>query len=165
MLCGHCGVNNSDEYKYCIGCGQPLAEGAEAAATLQRVSFVDRVLPKRRRALAISIAVSVVLLAALILVLVQSANPVAGRWYAQDGTGLLMLENGKGMTLTATSGEEGRIHFMYAVGYRQEGYAEGQIYETTDGEGAWFYLYDGVLEFDGQYYYRQQPKQPALSGS
>ena len=106
-----------------------------------------------------SIAVSALLLAALVLVLALNANPVAGRWYAQDGTELIMLQNGKGMTVTDASGDAGRIHFMYAVGYREPGYVEGQIYEDGGGDGAWFYLYDGTLEFDGEYFYRQQREQ------
>ena len=161
MRCRNCGVNNSDEYKYCINCGQPLGAGAQAAASPIGASWTEKVLPKRRRAMAVSIAVAVVLLAVLILVLVLNANPVAGRWYAQDGTQLIMLQNGKGMTVTDASGEAGRIHFMYAVGYREPGYVEGQIYETGDADGAWFYLLDGVPEFDGEYYYRHQPAETA----
>lgn len=160
MRCQNCGVNNSNEYKYCINCGQPMEAGAPPAASAPvGIGWTEKVLPKRRRALAVSIAVSVVLLAVIILVLVLNANPVAGRWYAQDGTQLIMLQNGKGMTVTDASGEAGRIYFMYAVGYREPGYVEGQIYETGDGDSAWFYLLDGVLEFDGEYYYRQKPVQ------
>ena len=162
MRCQNCGANNSDEYKYCINCGQPLGAGAQAAASAPvGTGWTEKVLPKRRRALAVSIALAVVLLAVLILVLVLNANPVAGRWYAQDGTQLIMLQNGKGMTVTDASGGAGRIHFMYAVGYREPGYVEGQIYETGDTEGAWFNLLDGVLEFDGEYYYRNQPAETA----
>jgi hypothetical protein len=155
MRCQNCGTHNSDDNKYCINCGQPL-EGAAASAP-GGVIWTEKLLPKRRRALAVSIAVSVVLLAVLVLVLVLTASPVAGRWYAQDGTQLILLRNGKGMTVTDASGESGRIHFMYAVGYREPGYVEGQIYETRHADGAWFYLLDGVLEFDGKYYYRQKP--------
>jgi len=154
MRCQNCGADNSDGYKYCINCGQPVGAGAPPAAG---ANWTEKILPKRKRALAVSIAVSVVLLAVIILVLVLNANPVAGRWYAEDGTQLIMLQNGKGMTVTDASGEAGRIHFMYAVGYREPGYVEGQIYETADEDGAWFYLLDGALEFDGEYYSRQKP--------
>ena len=109
--------------------------------------------------IAVSIAVSVVLLALLLVVLVVNVNPVAGRWYAQSGTELIMLKNGKGMTVTDASDGAGRMYFMYAVGYRELGYVEGQIYENRSGEGTWFYLYDGTLEFDGEYFYRQKPAQ------
>ncbi len=161
MRCQNCGVNNSDDYKYCINCGYPMGAGAPPAGAVPPggAGWVQKILPKRKRALAVSIAVSIVLLVVIVLILVLNANPVAGRWYAEDGTQLIMLQNGKGMTVTETSGEAGRIHFMYAVGYRQPGYVEGQIYETGGGDGAWFYLLDGVLEFDGEYYYRQKPAQ------
>ena len=163
MRCQNCGVNNSDEYKYCINCGQPVGVGAPPAASVppNSAGWAQKILPRRKRGLAVSIAVSVVLLAVLVLVLVLDANPVAGRWYAQDGTELIMLQNGKGMTVTDAAGETGHIHFMYAVGYREPGYVEGQIYETGDADGAWFYLLDGVLEFDGEYYYRHQPAETA----
>ena len=42
---------------------------------------------------------SVVLLAVVVLLLVLSANPVAGTWYSQGGTELIFLKNGKGMTV------------------------------------------------------------------
>jgi hypothetical protein len=115
----------------------------------------------RKRALVISIAAAAVLLIVLVLVLILSANPVAGRWYAQDGTELFFLQNGKGMTVTDTVGDAGQIHYMYAVGYREAGYTEGEIYEKDKGSSTWFYLYDGKMEWNGQYYYRQKPTQPA----
>ena len=162
MRCHNCGANNSNEYKYCINCGQPLGAGPQTMASAPvGVGRMKKVLPKRRRALAVSITVAVVLLAVLVLVLVLNVNPVAGRWYAQDGTQLIMLQNGKGMTVWDAQGEAGRVYFMYAVGYREPGYVEGQIYETGNGDGSWFYLLDGVLEFDGEYYYRHQPAETA----
>lgn len=112
---------------------------------------------KRKRGLAISISISAVLLAVLILFLILSANPVTGRWYAQNGTELIMLKNGKGMTVTGESGEAGRTHFMYAIEYKESGYIEGEIYEKESGVSTWFYLYDGTLEMDGEYFYRQKP--------
>jgi hypothetical protein len=147
-----------------MNCGQPLQSNASpgAAAPGPMPPFFARGLQiGRKRALVISIAAAVVLLAALILVLALSANPVAGRWYAQDGTELFFLQNGKGMTVTDAAGDSGRVHYMYAVGYREAGYIEGEIYEKEDGNSTWFYLYDGKLEWNGKYFYRQKPSAPA----
>jgi hypothetical protein len=135
-------------------CGQPIRAAAPEAQKTSGTVGVQRIPSGRKRALAISITISAVLLAVLILILALSANPVAGRWYSAGGTELIFLKNGKGMTVT--DGEEQRIHFMYAIGYKEAGYIEGEIYEKEHGGGTWFYVYDGRLEFGGEYFYRQK---------
>jgi hypothetical protein len=110
--------------------------------------------------MAIAITAAVFILAVFILVLLLSANPVAGRWYAQSGTELIMLKNGKGMTVLDDTGEARRVHFMYAIEYQEPGYIEGEIYEKESGVSTWFYLYDGTLEMNGEYFYRQKPVSP-----
>ena len=108
MRCQNCGANNSNEYNYCINCGQPLGAGSQTMASAPvGVGWMKKVLPKRRRVLAVSITVAVVFLAVLVLVLVLNVNPIAGRWYAQDGTKLIMLQNGKGMTVPVRGGLPG----------------------------------------------------------
>jgi len=164
MYCNYCGEKDDHNSQFCMKCGMRIRAGASetegekaqtpAAAAPAVAAFAARVLPKGRRGLAISIAVSVVLLAVIILILVLSANPVAGKWYAQDGTELIFLRNGKGMT--TPENEADRVHFMYAVEYKESGYIEGEIYEKAGGPGSWFYLYDGKLEFDGETFYRSQ---------
>jgi len=136
-------------------CGQPLQVDAPPADADGGVTSNKS--PERRRrvkALPIAIAVCVVLLAVVILMLVLSANPVAGTWYAQGGTELIFLKNGKGMTVP--DGDTERIHFMYAIEYRESGYIEGEVYEKEDGPSTWFYMYDGKLEFDGETFYRHK---------
>jgi len=155
MECPNCG--KSDEYnsRFCTNCGQPLNADA-APGPVKPLPFLKRGLRDRRsRALVISIAAAAVLLAVLVLVLALSANPVAGRWYAQDGSELFFLQNGKGMTVS--SGDGNRVHYMYALGYREPGYIEGEIYNKDGGGSSWFYIYDGKLEWDGRYYYRRKP--------
>lgn len=168
MVCSNCGEKDDKDSLFCMKCGQPLkadsgteaaksdpAAAAQGAAANGGAHPVWRVAPKRRRGMAISISISVILLAVIIFILALSANPVAGRWYAQDGTELVLLKNGKGMTVT--DGDMERIHFMYAVGYREAGYIEGQIYIDAGGDPQWFYVYDGKLEFAGEFYYRNKP--------
>lgn len=162
MVCSNCGQTDEHNSQFCMKCGQPIQMGAptEAPKGNAAPNFVvpAKRMPRRRRGLVISISICAVLLAVIILLLALSANPVAGRWYSQSGTELILLENGKGMTVT--DGEAERIHFMYAIGYRQAGYLEGEIYIKEDGSGTWFYLYDGKLEFNGEYFYRQRTSGP-----
>ena len=161
MDCNHCGEKDEQNVQFCMKCGQPIrageppAEKPEGSAVQKNTPRIQKMPPGRRRALAISIAVSILLLTALILVLALSANPVAGRWYSQGGTELIFLKNGKGMTVT--EGEQERVHFMYAIEYREAGFIEGEIYEKARGDGAWFFVYDNRLEFAGEYFYRQRP--------
>jgi len=153
MVCTHCGCSDTHNLRFCINCGQPLHSDTVAPPPIVKRGPKDR----RKKALAISVAAAAVLLVILILVLALSANPVAGRWYAQDGSELFFLKNGKGMTVSDTSGDAGRVHFMYAVGYREPGYIEGEIYDKAGSGSSWFYIYDGKLEWDGRYYYRHRP--------
>ena len=159
MVCSNCGHKDKYNSQFCMNCGQPLqANVAPGAASPHMPPFLARGLQVgRKRVLAISISAAAVLLIVLVLVLILSANPVAGRWYAQDGTELFFLQNGKGMTVSDASGDAGRVHYMYAVGYREAGYTEGEIYEKEDGSSTWFYLYDGKLEWEGKYFYRYKP--------
>ena len=163
MVCNNCGQIDEHNSQFCMKCGQPFQASAPAGeapkGSIPPIGTfpVMRIAPRRKRALPIAIAVSVVLLAVIILMLVLSANPVAGRWYSQSGTELILLQNGKGMTVT--DGETERIHFMYAIGYKEAGYIEGEIYIKENGAGTWFYLYDDKLEFDGEYFYRQKPSE------
>ena len=152
MFCSYCGEKDDHHSQFCMKCGKPMQADADAPKKAKPLAIP----PKRRRGLAISITVSAVLLAVVILVLVLSANPVAGRWYSQSGTELLLLKNGKGMTVTES--ETGRIHFMYAIGYKEAGYIEGEIYENENSPSSWFYVYDDRLEFNGEYFYRQRQK-------
>lgn len=152
MKCENCGHQNIDGFAFCTNCGYPLAAAAAPG--------VFPVPPKRKRGLVILIAACVVLLTVFILVLTLSADPVAGRWYSQSGTELIMLQNGKGMTVSGSSDNVKRVHFMYAVEYREAGYIEGEIYEKDTGTSTWFYLYDGALEMGDQYFYRQKPTMP-----
>ncbi len=152
MKCNTCGQQNADSYEFCTRCGQRLTPGAAPG--------VFPVPPKRKRALAVVIAACAVVLAVFILVLTLSADPVAGRWYSQSGTELIMLQNGKGMTVSGSSDNVKRVHFMYAIEYREAGYIEGEIYEKDTGVSTWFYLYDGALELGDQYFYRQKPAMP-----
>ncbi len=161
MVCNNCGQKDEYNSQYCMKCGQPLQASAPAGeagkADAQPAAIRPPIIirPKRKRGLIIAIAACVVLLAVIILILALSANPVAGRWYSQSGKELILLQNGKGMTMT--DGEESRIRFMYAIGYTEPGYIEGEIYEKEDGPSTWFYLIDGKLEFNGEYFYRQKP--------
>jgi hypothetical protein len=116
--------------------------------------------PKRKKGLAIVIAACAALLAVILLVLMLPANPVAGRWYSQNGTELILLQNGKGMTVADESSDVKRVHFMYAIEYQEAGYIEGEIYEKDSGVSTWFYLYDGALELGNDYFYRQKPTVP-----
>lgn len=151
MYCIKCGYQNTDDVQFCVKCGQPM----QTNVTLDPHKSYKPSKPKRT--LAIIISISVVVLAAFILILMLSANPIAGRWYAQSGTELIMLKNGKGMTVMDEAGEAHRIHFMYAIEYQEQGYIEGEIYEKESGISTWFYLYDGVLEMNAEYFYRQKP--------
>ena len=166
MYCNYCGEKDEHNSQFCMKCGQPIradesaGEAQKSDAPPNGAVQVQRMPSRRRKALAISITVSVVLLAVIILMLIFSANPVAGRWYSQSGTELIFLKNNKGMTVT--DGDTERIHFMYAIEYKEAGYIEGEIYEKENGGGTWFYVYDGKLEFDGEYFYRQ--KSAALRG-
>jgi|GEM_PF-2093105 len=159
MICSHCGYKDKYNSQFCMKCGEPLQGSGPVGGTDEGyVPFLARGIQiGKKKALAIAISLAAVLLVALILVLALSVNPVAGRWYAQDGTELFFLQNGKGMTVTDAAGESGQIHFMYAVGYREAGYTEGEIYAKENGSGTWFYLYDGKLEWNGKYYYRIKP--------
>lgn len=158
MVCTNCGRKDLHDSRFCMNCGQPLH--ANAAPAAPSPIWMRGLRDKRSRALVISISAAVVLLAVLVLVLILSANPVAGRWYAQDGSELFFLHNGKGMTVSDASGDASRVHYMYAVGYREPGYIEGEIY-SKDGSGStWFYIYDGKLEWEGRYYFRHRPSVP-----
>ncbi len=151
MYCTKCGYQNNKDVQFCIKCGQPKQTNVTPDAhKLYKPS-------KPKRALAIIISITAVVLAAVILILILSANPVVGRWYAQSGTELIMLKNGKGMTVLDDVGEAHRVHFMYAIEYQEPGYIEGEIYEKESGISTWFYLYDGVLEMNGECFYRQKP--------
>lgn len=152
MYCIKCGHQNNPHSQFCIKCGQPMLTDVPSADIHK--TYIP---PKRKRSLAILICLSAVLLAALVLALILSANPIAGRWYAQNGKELIMLQNGKGMTVMDETGEARRVHFMYAIEYQEPGYTEGEIYEKESGTSTWFYLYDGTLEVDGEYFYRQKP--------
>ncbi len=151
MICNNCGQKDESNSQFCMKCGQPL----RADAAPGKAGAVRKGGRSRGKALPIVIAVSIILLAVIILILALSANPVAGRWYSQSGTELLLLENGKGMTIPADDTE--RFYFMYAIGYREAGYIEGEIYDKESGSSTWFYLYDGKLEFNGELFYRQKP--------
>ena len=156
MECPNCGKSDDYNSRFCMNCGQPRQTDSPGPANpppLWARGLKDR----RSKALVISIALAAVLLTVLVLVLTLSANPVAGRWYAQDGSELFFLQNGKGMTVSSADGS--RMHFMYAVGYREPGYIEGEIY-NTEGGGSWFYVYDGKLEWEGRYYYRHRSANP-----
>ena len=160
MVCSNCGQIDENNSQFCMKCGQPLQAGSpdagESGTPLNESSPAKQVSPRRRvKALPIAIAVSVLLIAVIILMAVLSANPVAGTWYSQSGTELIFLKNGKGMTIP--DGDAERIHFMYAVEYRETGYIEGEIYDKDSGPGTWFYLYDGKLEFAGETFYREDP--------
>ena len=163
MVCGNCGKKDDNNSQFCMKCGQPLKSSAPPGGMStgqmppKGAFWAQGMQPKRKRGLAISILISVVLLTVLILVLILSANPVAGRWYAQNGKELVLLKNGKGMTVMDEPGAAHRVHFIYAVGYREPGYIEGEIYEKVNGGGTWFYVYDGALELNGEYFYRQKP--------
>jgi hypothetical protein len=159
MICSNCGHKDKYNSQFCMKCGHPLRPNMPQGANQGHI--LPFLVHGRKRVLAISISAAAVLLIVLVLILILSANPVAGRWYAQDGTELFFLQNGKGMTVTDTLGDSGQVHFMYAVGYREAGYTEGEIYEKDKGDGTWFYLYDGKLEWNGQYFYRQKPSQPS----
>jgi len=154
MNCIKCGYPNNVDSQFCIKCGQPLPAHVPSNAHGSRMPL------KRKRRLMLLMTISALLLAAIIMVVMLSANPVAGRWYAQNGTELIMLKNGKGMITTDNTGEAHRAHFMYAIEYQEPGYIEGELYEKESGRSSWFYLYDGSLEVNGQYFYRQKPSQP-----
>ncbi len=154
MKCKNCGYQNIDGYQYCTKCGYPLVDTAAPGV------FKAPVQPQRKRGLALFIAACAVVVAVFILVLALAADPVAGRWYSQNGTELIMLQNGKGMTVSGSSGDIKRVHFMYAIEYREAGYIEGEIYEQSTGNSTWFYLYDGALELGNEYFYRQKPITP-----
>ena len=155
MYCVNCGYQSNDGLPFCIKCGQRMQPGA------QKIYNPAGVRPRKKRAAAIAIAILSVALVTLVLVLIFTANPIAGRWYGQDGTELIMLKNGKGMTVSDTAGEPERIHFMYAIEYQEPGYIEGEIYEKDNSASAWFYLYNDTLEMNGVYYYRQKPSSAA----
>ncbi len=158
MVCSNCGQIDEKNSQFCMKCGQPLQAG-EGGAPQKNTPSAQAASPRRRiKALPIAIAVCVVLIAGIILILALSANPaapVAGTWYSQSGTELIFLKNGKGMTIP--DGDAERIHFMYAVEYRETNYIEGEIYDKDGGPGTWFYLYDGKLEFAGETFYREDP--------
>lgn len=160
MVCNNCGQTDEYNSQFCMKCGQPFQASAPAGevrkgdAPPSGIFPVPMIPPKRKRGMAIVITICAVLLAVIILILVLSANPVAGRWYSQSGTELILLQNGKGMTVT--DGATERIHFMYAIGYKEPGYIEGEIYIKENGASTWFYMLDGKLEFDGEYFYSQK---------
>ena len=154
MTCKNCGNQNIDGFAFCTNCGAPLANASVP-------SYLKASVPaKRKKGLAFVITAAAALLIGVILVLVFTANPIAGRWYSQSGTELIMLQNGKGMTVSGSSDNVKRVHFMYAIEYREAGYIEGEIYEKDTGVSTWFYLYDGALELGDQYFYRQKPVMP-----
>ncbi len=100
MICKNCGYKDNYHSQYCMRCGHPLQASVPPDQIPPKGLLLAHGLGSRRkRGMVISISIAAALLAALILVLIFSANPVAGRWYAQDGTELIMLKNGKGMTL------------------------------------------------------------------
>lgn len=136
MRCTSCGHVDTYHSQFCMNCGKPL--------------------PARGKKRALLIACACAAVAVLLLAALLSSNPVAGRWYAPSGKQLLLLQNGKGMAVSQ-AGEVQRTPFMYAIEYREAGYIEGEIYIKGSGESMWFYLYDGMLELDGEYYYRQKP--------
>lgn len=155
MKCNNCGYQNNDSFQFCTRCGHPLSIGTDPGIYKTPVPF------KRKKTLAIVITACVALAACVILMLLLTADPIAGRWYSQSGTELIMLQNGKGMTVSSEgSGDAQRVHFMYAVEYREAGYIEGEIYEKDSGKSTWFYLYDGALELGSEYFYRQKPAVP-----
>ena len=154
MKCKNCGHQNIDGFEFCTKCGYPLNQSAAPGV------FKAPVPAKRKKGLAIVIAAAAALLAGIILVLLLTANPLAGRWYSQSGTELILLQNGKGMTVSGSSDEVKRVHFMYAIEYREAGYIEGEVYEKDSGASKWFYLYDGALELGSEYFYRQKPAVP-----
>ncbi len=155
MKCKNCGYQNNDSFQFCTRCGHPLSTSRVPGVFKTPVHF------KRKNAFAIFIAVCIALAACVMLFVLLTANPIAGRWYSQSGTELIMLQNGKGMTVSPEgSGETQRVHFMYAVEYREAGYIEGEIYEKDSGKSTWFYLYDGALELGSEYFYRQKPAVP-----
>ncbi len=154
MTCKNCGNQNIDGFAFCTNCGAPLANASVP-------SYLKASVPaKRKKGLAFVITAAAALLIGVILVLVFTANPIAGRWYSQSGTELILLQNGKGMTVSGSSDEAKRVHFMYAIEYREAGYIEGEIYEKDSGTDTWFYLYDGALELGNEYFYRQKPAVP-----
>ena len=155
MKCKNCGYQNIDGFEFCTRCGHPLHTSPAPEVVKMPVH------EKRKSALAVIIPVCAALLADIVLVLLLTANPIAGRWYSQSGTDLIMLQNGKGMTvLSEGAGDAQRVHFMYAIEYREAGYIEGEIYEKDSGTSTWFYLYDGALELGNEYFYRQKPAVP-----
>lgn len=154
MNCINCGQQNNENFQFCTNCGQPIQ--TVVAGNVYKAPVAKK--QKNGRFLIISI--SAVLLAVIVLALIFTANPVAGRWYSQSGTELLLLQNGKGMTVSDNSDEAHRAHFMYAIEYQEQGYIEGEIYEKDSGTSTWFYLYDGALELDNEYFYRQKPSVP-----
>ena len=160
MKCMNCGQEDTHQSQFCMKCGQPfqasapVGEAPKGTAVPNGPYLVKRA-PRRKRALAIVISISIVLLAVIVLMLVLDANPAAGRWYSQSGTELILLQNGKGMTVTES--ETARFHFMYAIGYKEPGYVEGEIYDKAGGVSTWFYMLDGKLELNGEYFYRQKP--------
>jgi hypothetical protein len=153
MFCTKCGHQNKDDVQFCIKCGQSMQ------ASMPPHTNKIYIPAKRKKNLAVIISISAVVLAVIITILILSANPVAGRWYSQNGTELIMLRNGKGMIATEKADQPHRIHFMYAIEYQEPGYTEGEIYEKESGSSTWFYLYDGALEVSGEYFYRQKPTQ------
>lgn len=154
MYCTKCGHQNNDDTKFCMKCGQPML------ASVPLTKHKTAISPKRKRGLSIIMLISALVLVVIIMVLLLTANPIAGRWYTQKGAELIMLKNGKGMTVTDDTGDADRVHFMYAIEYKEAGYIEGEIYEKESGISTWFYLYDGTLEMNGQYFYRQKPSVP-----
>jgi len=151
MICSHCGHQNTDDVQFCIKCGQPVKVGAPSNKIFDPA--------KRKKHVGVIISISAVILAVVITILIMSANPIVGRWYSQNGTELIMLKNGKGMIATEETGQPHRVHFMYAIEYQEPGYTEGEIYEKESDSSTWFYLYDGALEVNGEYFYRQKPSQ------
>ncbi len=150
MTCSRCGQQNIDGYLFCTRCGLPLKMGLPKSGPAK---------PKKALMALVGAVTALIIIALLVLLL--PSNPVAGKWYSQSGTELIMLQNGKGFTVSGDSGSVRRTHFMYAIEYREEGYIEGEIYEKDSGASEWFYLYDGALELGGEYFYRQRPAAPA----
>ncbi len=154
MICTNCGHQNTNNVRFCTNCGQPVQTSVPFNTNKAYIPA------KRKKYFTVIILLAAIVLAVIVTVLIMSASPVAGRWYSQSGTELIMLKNGKGMIASDDTEKPDRVHFMYAIEYQEPGYTEGEIYEKENGINSWFYLYDGALELNGEYFYRQKPSEP-----
>lgn len=138
MFCSKCGYSNADDAAFCVNCGAALGSGNAQPAAQTYVPLgpyspqAGFAAPKKSKSGLIAgvIAGSVVLVAAVvILVILLTGTAITGQWYS-DELGVVLDFTSGGTVTSHTSGGTAQGSFTYD-GSRGEGmlYADGETYE------------------------------------